>query len=532
MRPLIQDVATAHTPESLVAQLRIADCGLRIVLLRSNSFDSSQARYSFVAANPFLTFRAFGSRCEISSADPQLSTLNSQPHFGNPWHLLDTLMARFEILDDIDLPFPLGGCFGFWGYDLKNFTEPKLPRRAVNDLELPDCAVGFYDSLVVFDQQLGKVFIVSTELNSDGSRSETRAKGQLEFWKRQLSQTLTPAISLSERERKNVLPAEANLDDVRSDSDTRQFPPLLGERVGVRAGVISNFSKKDFISHVERAQRYIHTGDIYQVNLSQRLTAQCNFSGWELFEKLSAVSPAPFSAFLDCDAGRRDCRFQIASSSPEQFLRMSGSHIVTRPIKGTRPRDADPTRDAQLAYELQTSAKELAELVMITDLLRNDLGKVCEFGSVQVPELAKLEKFAQVQHLVSTVEGRLRKDVTHFAAFASCFPGGSVTGAPKFRAMEIIDELEPISRGPYCGAIGYLGFNRESQLSITIRAAVCKDGLAYFNVGAGIVADSNPESEYEETLAKAAGFLAALNQPRMDMDGHGFKQAEKPVQKR
>jgi anthranilate/para-aminobenzoate synthase component I len=219
---------------------------------------------------------------------------------------------------------------------------------------------------------------------------------------------------------------------------------------------------------------------------------------------LSSVSPAPFSAFLDCGD------FQIASSSPELFLRLSGSHIQTKPIKGTRPRDADPTRDAQLAYELQTSAKELAELVMITDLLRNDLGKVCEFGSVQVPELARLERFAQVQHLVSTVEGRLRPDVTHFAALASCFPGGSITGAPKFRAMEIIDELEPIARGPYCGCHGYLGFNRESQLSITIRTAVCKDGLAHFNVGAGIVADSNPEAEYEETLAKAAGFLAAL----------------------
>ena len=236
-----------------------------------------------------------------------------------------------------------------------------------------------------------------------------------------------------------------------------------------------------------------------------------NFSpGWELFQRLCSVSPAPFSAFFDCDMGRPHARFQIASSSPELFLRLSGSHIQTKPIKGTRPRDTDPTRDAQLAYELQTSAKELAELIMITDLLRNDLGKVCEFGSVQVPELARLERFAQVQHLVSTVEGRLRHDVTHFAALASCFPGGSITGAPKFRAMEIIDELEPLSRGPYCGCHGYLGFNRESQLSITIRTAICKDGLAHFNVGAGIVADSNPEAEYEETLAKAAGFRAAI----------------------
>jgi aminodeoxychorismate synthase component I len=270
------------------------------------------------------------------------------------------------------------------------------------------------------------------------------------------------------------------------------------------AEIASNLSREDFISKVERAQKYIRAGDIYQVNLSQRLTTECQLSGWDFFEKLSAVSPAPFSAFLDCG------EFEIASSSPEQFLRMSGSQIISRPIKGTRPRDTDATRDAQLAYELQTSAKELSELVMITDLLRNDLGKVCEFGSVQVPELAKLEKFAQVQHLVSTIEGRLKKSVTHFAAFASCFPGGSITGAPKFRAMEIIDELEPISRGPYCGAIGYLGFNRESQLSIAIRTAICAQGKIHFNVGAGIVADSNPEAEYEETLAKARGFFAAL----------------------
>ena len=510
MRPLIQEIQTAHTPESLVAQLR-DESG--IVLLRSNLFDSPQARYSFVAANPFLTFRSFGSSCEIASGS-QLSTLNSQLQFGNPWHILDALMARFELLDEIDLPFPLGGCFGYWGYDLKNFTEPKLPRRAINDLELPDCHVGFYDSLVVFDHRLVKVCIVSTGLNADGSRSEARAQKQNEFWLAKLADgltpTLTPALSLSERARENSVPRRANLKVTDLRKTQEQFPPLLGERAGVRADVVSNISKADFLTAVECAQRYIRAGDIYQVNLSQRLTAQCRLSGWELFEKLSAVSPAPFAAFLDCDDGSRHCRFQIASSSPEQFLRLSGSHIQTRPIKGTRPRDADPTRDAQLAYELQTSAKELAELVMITDLQRNDLGKVCEYGSVQVPELAKLEKFAQVQHLVSTVEGRLRKGVTHFAAFASCFPGGSITGAPKFRAMEIIDELEPISRGPYFGAIGYLGFNRESQLSIAIRTALCRDGLAHFSVGAGIVADSRPEAEYEETLAKSRGFFAAL----------------------
>ena len=178
-----------------------------------------------------------------------------------------------------------------------------------------------------------------------------------------------------------------------------------------------------------------------------------------------------------------------------------------------RPRGATPDLDARLGYELQSSDKERAELVMITDLLRNDLGRFCEYGSVTVPDLAKLERFAQVQHLVSTVTGRLRPGVTHLQALASSFPGGSITGAPKIRAMEIIDELEPVVRGPYTGCLGYLGFNRESQLNILIRTAVCREGKAWFHVGAGIVADSDPEAEYEETLNKAAGWLAALNLP-------------------
>ncbi len=492
MRPLLQEIATSHTPESLVTAL----AGVPgVVLLRTAQFDLPSARYSFVAAHPFLTFRSGGSRCEIVAAKGN-SRIPPFDHggsvqFGNPWQLLEALMARYELLDEIDLPFPLGGAFGYWGYDLKNFTEPKLPRRAVNDLELPDCHVGFYDSLVVFDHQLGKVTVVSTGLDADGSRSEARAGERREFWREKLASVAA-----------FVKTPTGGKAAAAAFSQTRLH---------------SNRTRAEFLAAVERAQRYIRAGDIYQVNLSQRLTvawppatpargdARPTAAGWELFQKLSAVSPAPFSAYLDCGD------FSLASSSPEQFLRLSGSHIVTRPIKGTRPRDADPTRDAQLADELQSSAKELAELVMITDLLRNDLGRVCEYGTVRVPELAKLEKFAQVQHLVSTVEGRLRADVTHFAAFAACFPGGSITGAPKFRAMEIIDELEPVARGPYCGAIGYLGFNRESQLNIAIRTAVCQDGQAHFNVGAGIVADSDPAAEYEETLVKAGGFLAALN---------------------
>jgi para-aminobenzoate synthetase component I len=463
MRPFIQEITTAHTPESLLERVQ----GRGAVLLRTGSLELPQARYSFVAARPFLVMHSFGSRCEFSTDQAANYT-----QFGNPWKILEGLMSRYELPDEPDAPFPLGGCFGFWGYDLKEFLETRLPRRAVNDLELPGCHVGFYDSLVAFNHRLGRAWIISTGVGLDGSRSGQRAKAQLEFWREHMQQPASPA---------------GNPQSTPNNSQ-----------------ITSSLSRDEFIARVGRARDYIRAGDIYQVNLSHRLAAPCGLSGWDFFGRLAAVSPAPFSAYLDCGD------FQIVSSSPELFLRLSGSHILTRPIKGTRPRSADADRDAQLTYELQTSPKEMAELVMITDLLRNDLGRVCEFGSVQVPELVRLERHPQVQHLVSTVEGRLRRDVSHFGAFASCFPGGSITGAPKIRAMEIIDELEPVTRGPYTGALGYLGFNRESQLAITIRTAVCREGTAYFHAGAGIVADSIPEAEYDETLAKAAGFLAAL----------------------
>ena len=504
MRPLVREISTAPAPEFVMEQLQ-SEPG--VVLLRSGLFDAAQARYSLVAARPFLTFRSFGSRCELGFEN------RGDVQFGNPWHLLERLMARYELLDEVDLPFPLGGCFGYWGYDLKNFVEPKLPRRAANDLELPDCHVGFYDSLVVFDHRLGKTWIVSTGLGADGSRSHKRAREQVGYWQGRLSdeprQTLMPAPGFGARQSSGALDFTVRAGEPEGPAQEQTpAPKTFGGRIPKQL-VGSNLSPSAFIALVERAQAYIRAGDIYQVNLSQRLAARFPFSGWELFQRLSAVSPAPFSAFLDCG------EFQIASSSPELFLRLSGRHVQTRPIKGTRPRSTDPARDAQLTYELQTSTKEMAELVMITDLLRNDMGKVCEFGSVQVPELVRLERYPQVQHLVSTVEGRLRPDTTHLAAFASSFPGGSVTGAPKFRAIEIIDELEPITRGPYTGALGYLGFNRESQLSIIIRAAICKERTVYFHTGAGIVADSVPAAEYEETLAKARGFLQALHYDRL-----------------
>ena len=266
--------------------------------------------------------------------------------------------------------------------------------------------------------------------------------------------------------------------------------------------------REDFCRLVEKAQEYIGAGDIYQVNLSQRFCAVWNEGpdaalAW--YGALRDASPATHAAFLDL-GGR-----QVMSSSPELFLELSGSLARTRPIKGTRPRFRDPDLDERSAYDLITSPKEVAELIMITDLERNDLGQICEFGTVRAAELLKLERHQHIFHLVSTVEGQLRGDVDHLDAIAACFPGGSITGAPKKRAREIIEELEPEPRGLYTGAIGVIGFEAEAEtrLSIAIRTAVAEKGELHFHVGAGIVADSDPQLEYEETLHKARGLFAA-----------------------
>lgn len=272
---------------------------------------------------------------------------------------------------------------------------------------------------------------------------------------------------------------------------------------GSRPVFAPEITRDEFCAMVERAKEYIAAGDIYQVNLSQRFSTRWEGNAWRLYEALRHYSPAPYAAWLNL-GGRT-----VISSSPELFLQMSGKRICTRPIKGTRPRHADAVADELSAYDLITSPKEIAELVMITDLERSDLGRVCEYGSVRARNLLQVERYEQVFHLVSTVIGELREDVGHVDALRSCFPGGSITGAPKKRAREIIAELEPAPRGLYTGAIGYFGFNGESQFNIAIRTVVVENGMAHFHTGAGIVADSIPAKEYEETLHKAAGILMA-----------------------
>ena len=277
-------------------------------------------------------------------------------------------------------------------------------------------------------------------------------------------------------------------------------PPLLGD-------FTASMSQADYESGVRRIHEYIAAGDIYQVNLTQRFS--CHVQGGNLFplyQKLREITPAPLATWMQL--GERE----ILSSSPETFLRMSGRNIETCPIKGTRPRGDTEAADRAFARELIESPKENAELTMITDLERNDLGQVCEFGTVRVAEMLALEKLEQVYHLVSTVTGTLRDDIDHLDALAACFPGGSITGAPKKRAMEIIAELEPVARGLYTGAVGYIGFNGESQLNIPIRTLVRESETLHYHVGAGIVSDSDPAAEYQETLDKAKGIRLTIEQ--------------------
>ncbi len=382
-----------------------------------------------------------------------LSILGAHPaalHVGN-LNLKDDADRLRSVLDQhrvasVDWGFPLGGLIGHVGYD-------------------GDFVFGEYEALLIYHHHQDQWLVVGQP-------------GYLE----ELTSAHEPAGITQNQERNR-------------DRDHSPMPFAFE----------SEMSRERFIDGVTRAQAWIAAGDIYQVNLTHQFQSPRHpgHDPFAIYDRLRTISPAPYSAFLSL--GNQ----HILSSSPECFLKMSGRGITTRPIKGTRPRFADPQLDEKSAYDLITSPKEVSELVMITDLERNDLGRICDYGSVHVSELLTLERFAQVFHLVSTVNGELRDQVDHLEALRLCSPGGSITGAPKKRAMEIIQTLEPGARGLYTGSIGYLGWNGESQFNIAIRTLIGEPDRWHFHVGAGIVADSDPVAEYEETLHKAAGIFMA-----------------------
>ena len=427
-------------------------------------------RYSFVGSQPFLTFRSKGTNLELDWGD------RVEQRSGNPFDALREILNRFQSQPlPGNLPF-IGGV-GYLGYPLRCFIE-ELPATAHDDLKLPDCYFAFYDAIVAFDHLSNQVYLYQSYAEKSAAN---RHQQQVEKLR---------AILQTENHHSHLHP------------EAFKFHPAHFTKSPIR----SNFSKTDYLSTVQRAKAYIASGDIYQVNLSQRLSTSTDLPPAELYTRLRQLSPVPYGAYLDCGD------FHILSASPERFLHFSPSSrtVETRPIKGTRPRGLTPELDRKLAVELLHSEKDLAELLMIVDLERNDLGRVCEIASIHVPERVALESYSNIHHLVATVKGTLRRDADRIDLLKSCFPGGSITGAPKIRAMELIDELEPTNRGVYTGAIGYFGFDGTMDLNIAIRTCILKEGRAYFHVGGGIVADSEPEAEYQETLDKASSWLAVL----------------------
>jgi para-aminobenzoate synthetase component 1 len=354
----------------------------------------------------------------------------------------------------------------------------------LDEFALPDLAVGFYDWLIAFDHVQGRSWLISTGLPEVDPRGRRRyARKRLREVQRYLEQPLSgPRCGI------------------------RVSPVCLGPAYPVPGlpGLLSSFERAGYLALVRRAIDFIHAGDCFQVNLAQRLLYPAALPALELYGRLRERNPATFGGYFDIGD------FVLASASPERFMRVENGEVETRPIKGTRPRGATPEADRACIDELLHSAKDRAENVMIVDLLRNDLGRVCRYGSVRVEAVCRLETYRYVHHLVSEVRGRLREGLGPMDLLQASFPGGSVTGAPKIRAMEIIAELEPVARGPYCGSLGYIGFDGTMDTNILIRTFTIGRGWAQFPVGGGIVADSQPEREYEETWHKAEGLLRAL----------------------
>lgn len=432
------------------------------VLFDSALMVPSLGRYSYLTADPFLVVRSKGRQVEIETEG------STQRLESDPFTVLQELLGRYSLEPDAGLPPFQGGAVGYLGYELGHHIET-IPYQAVDDLDLPEMAIGFYDWVLARDESSGETWIVATGLPGGSEEASRERIG----WIRE-----------------------------RLAEDVSSTPPSTMGALGY--GLTSNFSHEDYLKAVDAVKEYIVQGDIYQANISHRFSVEIECGPWDLYQRLRQVSPAPYSAYLSYP------EVTVVSASPEEFLRLSDGTVQTRPMKGTRPRGRDEAEDRKLAAELLASDKERAENIMIVDLMRNDLGRVCVPGTIKVPELFVVEKYPTVLQLVSTVTGRTMPGVDAVDVIKACFPGGSITGAPKIRAIEIIDELEPTQRSVYCGTIGYIGFDGSMLTSIPIRILLVKGSTAYFQVGGGIVADSQPQSEYEETIHKARGALNAL----------------------
>lgn len=442
------------------------------ILLDSAQFNAHYGRYSYIAVEPFNTL---WSKNELIEVTEDVNGLNATS-CTNPFYLLKNLLSQFIQPKIPNLPPFQGGVAGTFSYDLLQHIEG-IESAQRDDLHFPDLALGVYDVVISFDHVEKKAWIISTgwpELTLE-TRLE-RAISRLNYFD-ELIKTINPSI------KKTTVSA---------------CEPLIS----------SNFNAATYSEAVQKVIEYILRGDIFEANISQCFKGELKKDGsaYELYKKLRLINPAPFSAFANLG------EFYVVSASPERFIKLDNRMVETRPIKGTRPRGETPERDKQLADELTLSSKDRAENVMIVDLLRNDLSKVSKNNSVIVSQLCGLESYATVHHLVSVVESELTDDKDAVDLLLATFPGGSITGAPKVRAMEIIAEIEPTKRGIYCGSLGFISFNGDMDTSIAIRTYTVKQTIVTFQAGGAVVADSQPQEEYQETLTKSVALQRAATE--------------------
>jgi para-aminobenzoate synthetase component 1 len=490
VRPLVQELSPAPDPAACCARLE----GLPYRLFLDSAARSTRlGRYSFLTADPIALVWSKGARTE------RMDLLSGRSDVVDGDVLSETraLLAPFSAQRLPDLPPFQGGAAGYLAYDWGRVLE-RLPESRYDDLPLPDAVLGIYDWVVAWDHAAGKAWLVSTGL------PETSADGRARRASDRANAVRARLESAAEPDGRGT--ATPCSDAVRSAPSY----PVDGGWWDSRLDIRSSFTHAAYLEAVTRVREYILAGDIFQANLSQRFEAPLRERPWDLYLRLRKRNAAPFAAYLELPEG------VVLSASPERFLRVDvGGRVETRPIKGTRPRGIGPEHDGALGQALTESAKDRAENLMIVDLMRNDLSRVCSPGTVRVPELFALERYATVHHLVSTVVGELSPGSDALDLLRAAFPGGSITGAPKVRAMEIIAELEPSQRGVYCGSIGYWSVTGALDTNIAIRTVIApgdRDRL-YFSAGGGIIADSNPEQEYRETLDKARGMIDALAAP-------------------
>lgn len=450
----------------------------RSFLLESAKTHPKIGRYSYLGGEPYMVFSSKGKVVSLEK-DGQTSPMTARP-----LPALRELMSCCRVGRVEGLPPFVGGSVGYLSYDFVHNFET-IPGRAVDDLGIPDSCFMFVDTVCAFDHIEDKLWL--TAVPGASEMWEKPGDRDAAWWSR--------AYDASAAKLEEMLGAVMS-----ARSSPKKERPAAG---GIKAEPL--IPKERYEDMVRRAKEYIAAGDIFQANLSQRLSADVSgILPWDIYRVLREVNPSPFAAYLDLPG------VKIVSSSPERLVRLSGDVVDTRPIAGTRPRGSDTTGDEAMRSELLLNEKERAEHIMLIDLERNDLGRVCDYGSVHVDELMVTEDYSHVMHIVSNVTGKIADGRDCFDVIKATFPGGTITGVPKVRCMEIIDELEPVARGPYTGSVGYISATGDMDLNIIIRTFVIKDGVAHVQVGAGIVADSDPEREYYETLHKAEALIKTL----------------------